>query len=125
MFFSFIENLIRGGQDGTSHLTLPVSSDTLKWLFIDPPRDGGKFIMGLFEAGKKANGAQVHAVSAWTTPRELVETLSEESGKTVELKLIPADGFSKDSPDNITGQSTETLLMAIENGVYGSGEEKN
>ncbi|CAO2648469.1 Nn.00g077360.m01.CDS01 [Neocucurbitaria sp. VM-36] len=124
MFFSFIENLIRGGQDGAPHLTLPVSSETSLWPFIDPPRDGGKFIMGLFEAGEKSNGAQVHAVSAWTTPKELVATLSKEGGKDVTLKLIPEDEFAKDFPDNITGQLTETLLMAIENGVYGKGSEK-
>jgi nucleoside-diphosphate-sugar epimerase len=125
MFYSFIENLIRGGQEGTPHLTLPVSSENSFWPFIDPPRDGGKFIMGLFEAGEKANGAKVHAVSDWTTPRQLVDTLSKESGKKVELKLIPADVFAKEFPDNITGQLTETLLMAIENGVYGKGEQKS
>ncbi|KAH7396382.1 hscarg protein [Pyrenochaeta sp. MPI-SDFR-AT-0127] len=125
MFFSFIENLIRGGQDGAPHLTLPVTSENSLWPLIDPPSDGGKFIMGLFEAGEKSNGAQVHAVSTWTTPKELVSALSKESGKEVALNLIPADVFAKDFPDNITGQLTETLLMAIENGVFGKGEDKN
>ncbi|KAH8711849.1 hscarg protein [Phaeosphaeriaceae sp. PMI808] len=123
MFFSFIENLIRGGQDGKPHLTLPVTSENSSWPFIDPPTDGGKFIMGLFEAGASSNGAQVHAVSAWTTPKQLVTALSKEAGKDVALKLVPADVFAKDFPDNITGQLTETLLMAIENGVYGKGED--
>jgi hypothetical protein len=125
MFYSFIENLIRGGQDGTPHLTLPVSSETSLWPFIDPPRDGGKFIMGLFEAGEKSNGARVHAVSNWTTPKALVETLSKVAGKSVALRLTPADVFAKDFPDNIAGQLTETLLMAVENGVYGKGQEQH
>lgn len=124
MFFSFIENLIRGGQDGSPHLTLPVTSESANWPFIDPPRDGGKYVMGLFEAGEKSNGVRVHAVSSWTTPRELVKTLSEQAGKEVALRLIPADQFARDFPDMIAGQLTETLIMAIEYGVYGKGEEK-
>lgn len=124
MFFSFIENLIRGGQHGAPHLTLPVSSENSVWPFIDPPRDGGKFVLGLFEAGEKANGAKVHAVSSWTTPKQLCATLSKQAGKEVALKLVPRDVFAKDFPDNITGQLTETLIMAIENGVYGAGEDQ-
>ncbi|EFY94929.2 NmrA-like family protein [Metarhizium robertsii] len=125
MFFSFIENLIRGGQDNNPHLTLPISSTSALWPFIDPPRDGGKYIMGLFEAGSKSNGVRVNAVSCWTTPRELVATLSEEGGKNVSLKTISPETFAKDFPDNISGQLTETLIMAIEHGVYGRGEVKN
>ncbi|PTB35065.1 uncharacterized protein TrAFT101_006402 [Trichoderma asperellum] len=125
MFFSFIENLIRGGQNNDPHLTLPVSSDSALWPFIDPPRDGGKYIMGLFEAGSKSNGVRVNAVSCWTTPRELVATLSKEGGKNVALKTISPEVFAKDFPDNISGQLTETLIMAIEHGVYGRGEKEN
>lgn len=125
MFFSFIENLIRGGQDNDPHLTLPVSSESALWPFIDPPRDGGKYIMGLFEAGSKSNGVRVNAVSCWTTPRELVATLSKEGGKNVALKTISPEVFAKDFPDNISGQLTETLIMAIEHGVYGRGEIEN
>lgn len=124
MFFSFIENLIRGGQDSAPHLTLPVSSESTLWPFIDPPQDGGKFIMGLFEAGEKSNGVRVNAVSCWTTPKELVATLSKEGGKNVTLKTISPELFAKDFPDNLSGQLTETLIMAIEYGVYGTGEEK-
>lgn len=125
MFFSFIENLIRGGQYGAPHLTLPVNSENAVWPFIDPPRDGGKFIMGLFEAEKMADGAKVHLVSSWTTPKQLCAALSKQAGREVTLKLVPREVFAKDFPDNIAGQLTETLIMAIENGVYGAGQDKN
>jgi hypothetical protein len=124
MFLSFIKNLIRGGQDGTPHMTMPFPSDSILWPFIDPPQDGGKYIMGFFEGGSKANGVRVNVVSCWTTPKDLVAALSKEADREVAIKTIPADVFAKDFPENIAGQLTETLSVVGEYSIYGKGEDK-
>jgi hypothetical protein len=58
-------------------MTMPFPSDSILWPFIDPPQDGGKYIMGFFEGGSKTNGVRVNAVSCWTTA-ELVFMLESQ-----------------------------------------------
>jgi hypothetical protein len=45
MFLGFLPNLIRI-QDGVPTFVLPFPSETIAWPLIDPPQDGGKFVMG-------------------------------------------------------------------------------
>lgn len=122
MFLGFLPNLIRI-QNGVPTIILPYPSEDVAWPLIDPPQDGGKFIMGLFEGGKDANGARVNAVSCWITPRELATELSKASGREVVLKIVPPDEFAKDFPDNLATELTETLRIAGEYSVYGKGQK--
>ena len=123
MFLSFLPNLIRKINDVPT-MTMPYPSDSIAWPLIDPPQDGGKYVMGLFEGGRTANGVEVNAVSCWTTPKELVEALSKESGREVNLEIVPADIFAAEFPDNIAAELTETLRVVGEYSVYGKNEEK-
>jgi hypothetical protein len=123
MFLSFLPNLIRT-RDGVPTIILPFPSENINWPLIDPPQDGGKFIMGLFEAGSRANGAKVNAVSCWTTPKDLVAALSKESGREVKLQIVSPDEFAKPFPDNLAAELTETLRVVGEYGVYGKGQDK-
>ncbi len=123
MFLSFLPNLIRL-QHGNPSLILPFPSSSSAWPLIDPPRDGGKYILGLFEAGSKANGQHVQAVSCWITPSQLVSALSKESGRDVALQIVSPEEFAKPFPDNLSTELTETLRVAGEYGVFGKGQGK-
>lgn len=123
MFLSFLPNLLRKTADGTPILILPLSSDSTPWPMVDPPRDGGKYIMGLFEAGSKANGVTLNCVSSWTNAREIVQTLEKVSGREVLLKNVSQQEFEADYPENIAEQLTETLRVAGEFSIFGPGAE--
>ncbi|KAB8235413.1 NmrA/HSCARG family protein [Aspergillus alliaceus] len=124
MFLSFLPNLIRK-RDGTPTMILPFPSDSISWPFIDPPQDGGKYVLGLFEGGSAANGVQVNAVSCWTTPKELASALTKDSGREVALEIVDPETFAREFPENIAAELTETLRIVGEFSVYGRNEEQN
>jgi len=105
--------------NGVPTLSMPFPSDSIAWPLIEPRRDMGKYVMGVFEGGAAANGARVHAVSTWTTPKEVVESLSKASGKKVEFKPITAELFASFLPDAIRNEITETMLLVGDYNYYG------
>ena len=52
-------------QDGVPTLALPFPSEDMAWPVLDPRRDTGKFVMGLFEGASSANGIKVHGATTW------------------------------------------------------------
>ncbi|KXL46547.1 hypothetical protein M433DRAFT_106733 [Acidomyces richmondensis BFW] len=106
--------------NGVPTLSMPFPSDSIAWPLIEPRRDMGKYVMGVFEGGAAANGVRVHAVSTWTTPKEVVESLSKASGKTVEFKSIAAEQFASFLPDAISNEITETMLLIGDHNYYGN-----
>ncbi|KAK5122226.1 hypothetical protein LTR85_004136 [Meristemomyces frigidus] len=123
MFINFAKSQIRS-VDGTPTLSMPFPSDSIAWPLIDPRRDGGKWVMGLFEGGPSANGVKVHAASTWTTPKEVVAAVSKEADKEVVLKLISKEVFASFLPENIREEITETMLLVGDYSYYGNGAEK-
>ncbi|KAF7197057.1 NmrA-like family domain-containing protein 1 [Pseudocercospora fuligena] len=124
MFITFAKTQINPGQDGKPTLAMPFPSDDVAWPLIDPRRDGGKYVMGLFEGGAEANGAKAHGVSTWTTPKEIVAALSKISGREVKFQKLPAEVFAGFLPENIREELLETMLLVGDHSYYGKGEEK-
>ena len=115
--------------DGKAALGFPFPNVDIAWPLIQPRRDGGKYVMGLFEGGSSANGVKVHGVSTWTTPKEVVAALSKESGREVHFNLVPPQVFigilaQKMGPE-VGLELTETQQLIGEYSYYGKGEEKN
>lgn len=123
MFIDFAKGQINN-VDGKPTLAMPFASD-IAWPLLEPKRDGGKFVMGLFEGGATANSVNVHGVSTWTTPNEVVAALSKESGKEVVFKTLPPDVFAGFLPEAIRSELLETMLLVGGYSYYGKGEEKN
>lgn len=113
--------------NGKPTLSMPFPNDTA-WPLIDPRKDSGKYIMGLFEGGSKANGVYIHGVSAWVTPKEVVATLSRESGQEVGFNAMPADVFKgimvKMRGETVGLELTETMLLIGGYSYYGKGAEE-
>ena len=116
-------------RDGTPTLGFPFPSENVAWPLLDPRRDSGKWILGLFEGGSSANGVKVNAVSAWTTPKDVVAALSKESGQDVVFSAVPPDVF-KDimikSQGELAGKELAEMFQFIgEYNYFGKAEEKN
>ena len=127
----FIETIARGVQvqNDQASLNYPFPSTDIAWPVLAPRRDYGKFVMGAFEGGKNANGVKVHAVSTWTTPKEVAASLSKGSNREVAFNLVSADmfyGFLKPKMgDVVASELMETMRFVGEYSYYGIGEEKN
>ena len=122
-FITFAKQQIRNN-NGTPTLAVPFPSEDIAWPLLDPRRDSGKYVMGLFEAGAEGNGARAHGVSAWTTPKEVVATVGKEAGKEVKFQALPAEVFGSFLPENIRNEILETILLVGNYSYYGKGEEK-
>lgn len=128
----FIEALARGVKviDGQASLNYPFPSVDMPWALLAPRRDLGKYVMGVFEGGSSANGVKVHAVSCWTTPKEVAASLSENSNqKDIKFNLVSAEmfhGFLKPNMGEVVAtELVETMRFAGDYSYYGKGEEKN
>ena len=112
--------------DGKLTLTMPFPIDgDFVWPFIHPSTDSGKYIVGLFEGRADANGIAVHAVSAWTSPKELLAAMSRECGREVAFRTVSADEFQRLLPEAVAEDLTQTMLLVGGYGYYGPGEETN
>ncbi|KAK3723505.1 hypothetical protein LTR37_001757 [Vermiconidia calcicola] len=126
----FIDLLARQVEvtNGTASLSMPFPYETT-WPLIQPRRDGGKYVMGLFEGGSKANGVKVHAVSTWTTPKEVVDVLSRESGRdfawNTTLPTVYSSTLKEKTGPVVAEELTQTFQLAGAYNYYGKGEEEN
>lgn len=114
--------------DGEVRMVMPFSYETAKahaWPVIDPRAETGKYVLGLFEGGKKADGVQVQSVSAWTTVDELLAVISKEAGCKVEFRGISQEEFEAPIPQPVGKELAETMRLVGEYSYFGLGEEKN
>ncbi|RMY69079.1 hypothetical protein D0862_14915 [Hortaea werneckii] len=123
MFLTMTKTLVKA-VDGTPMLSVPFPSDSIAWPLVDVRGDGGKYVMGLFEAGEQANGVKINAVSTWTTPKEIVATLSKAAGKEVVYNPVSTEVFGGFFPEAIRAELIETLRLVGEYSYYGKGAEK-
>ena len=124
LFIDFAKKQIRAGPDGVPTLAMPFPNDSIAWPLIDPRRDSGKYVLGLFEAGKEADGVSVNGVSTWTTPKEVVAAVGKAAGQEVAFKTIPGEVFASFLPEAVAEELLETMLLVGDYSYYGKGEEK-
>lgn len=124
MFLDELKRMVNPGPDGTPMLALPFPDENRAWPLVAPRRDGGKYVMGLFEAGEQADGVAVQGVSTWTTPRQVVEQLSEYAGKEVKYQPLPLEVFSGFMPEAVREDLTAMFQWIGEHSYYGLGSEK-
>lgn len=112
--------------DGKLTLSMPFKEDgDFAWPLIEPRRDSGKYIVGIFEGGAQANGAFVHAVSAWTNPTDVVAAIAKAAGRETVFRTVTPKEFQASLPAAIGEDLKETCLLVGGYSYYGVGEEKN
>jgi hypothetical protein len=113
-------------KDANNHLSLslPFADPDFAWPLLSPSRDTGKFVAGLFEAGEEANGADVQAVSIWTSPNKVMKALEEKTGSKATFNSIDAKTFESFLPESIRADLSEMMQWIGESNYYGKGSEK-
>lgn len=116
-------------QNGTPTLAFPFPNEDIAWPLLQPRLDTGKYVMGIFEGGSKANGVEVQGVSAWTTPKKVVAALGKASGQNVVFYPMPADMFegimTQARGAQVGKELTEMFQLIGEPGYYGKDAEKD
>lgn len=124
MFMEAVKQISQKDEHGNLSISLPFPDPNFAWPLISATKDTGKFVVGLFEAGEEANGAQIQGVSVWTTPKELMKTLEEKTGKGATFNSIDAATYGSFLPENIRVDLTEMMQWIGEANYYGKGAEK-
>jgi hypothetical protein len=125
MFLDAISRSFVHVQDGQATLGMPFPSTSTDWPIIAPRRDYGKWVMGLFEAGSAANGAYVNAISAWTTPGDVVAAISKNANREVVFSSVPNEIYTsimKQATGDMVGlELSETMQLIGGWNYYGKG----
>ncbi|KAK4943888.1 hypothetical protein LTR10_016604 [Elasticomyces elasticus] len=112
-------------ETGVVTLTQPWNP-TQTWIpMLDIQRDTGLYTAGLFEAGPKANGVFVHAVSEWMHPKDLTDQLAQITGR--EVKFVERPGSVEAAAklgNKIAEELEQNMLLIRDYSYYGKGEEK-
>lgn len=126
MFFSYLSSL--KVIDGAPTLAIPFADENVASPLLEPRRDGGKWVVPLFEGEQKANGVKVHGVSDWTTPKKAVEALSKSTGQDVVFKAVPFEAFRNimvaAAGEHVGNELAEMMVFIGEYSYYGQGEDK-
>jgi hypothetical protein len=123
MFMDVIKQILQEA-DGTLTLALPFPDPDVAWPLLSPTRDTGKYVVGLFEGGQSANGVEVQAISAWTTPNKVVDVLKCHTGKDVRFQSLSAQVYEGYLPENIRADMSQMMQWIGESSYYGNGSEK-
>lgn len=123
----YLENIHQVSQerDGTTYISLPYADPDFAWPMITPSRDTGNYVVGLLEAGNRADGIAVQGVSAWTTPNKVARALETHLGKPVRFNSLDAKTYEAYLPEQIRQELSEMMQWIGESSYYGKGSEKN
>lgn len=123
MFMDVIKEIIQEA-DGALALSLPFPDPDIPWPLLSPSRDSGKWIVGLFEGGVAANGMEIQAVSAWTTPSQVMETLERCTGKPAKFNSISVEAYEAYLPQEVRADMSDMMQWIGEASYYGKDSEQ-
>lgn len=124
MFMEAVKQSTKKDDGNNLNLSLPFPDPNSALPLISPTKDTGKFVIGIFEAGENANGAQIQGVSLWTTPNEVVKTLAKKTGNKATFNSVDAATYGSPLPERIRADLTEMMQWIGEADYYGKGSEK-
>ena len=122
-FTTNFKQSINVGPDGVPTYFAPFHPTETRFPLIDVVADTGKYIAGILEAGKSANGAQINAVSQWLSPQEITDILTKASGTKVNFAQVPPEVFKTFLPGAMAEELTENMLLIRDYSYYGLGAE--
>lgn len=122
-FLQNFDTMLSKDGDGKWSITLPIRPEA-RVPMIDVRADSGKWIAGLFEAGDRADGRYVQAVSFWTDMRTFAQELGAALGGQVAYHHVPADTFRDAAPEAIADELTENMKLMDQYSYFGKGTEQ-
>ncbi|KJY02551.1 NmrA-like family protein [Zymoseptoria brevis] len=124
MFMDSLKQAVQNDAEGNFSLSIPFPDPDSALPLISPTRDTGNFVMGLLEAGEKADGVRVQGVSEWTTVNKLTETLREKTGKEATLNLIDVETYKSFLLEMVREDLGEMMQWIGESEYYGKGTKE-
>ena len=112
-------------ETGVATWALPWSESTTQLPLLDIVADAGKYVVGALAQGAAANGKFVQGVSQWTTPGQVVKTISEVTGSKTVFKEISVDAWREHLPlpDLAKTELGENMLLIRDYSYYGKGTQ--
>jgi uncharacterized protein YbjT (DUF2867 family) len=125
-FMSNVKGMIQPDPStGIPTLALPWELEKTQVGLLDAAGDTGKFVAGLLLADPKSvDGFRVNGVSEWTTPKEMVETISKICGTKVGFKEVSGEEYEGYLPPTIAEEMKENMLLVRDWSYFGKGTEK-
>lgn len=125
-FMSNLKGMIQPSpSSGIPTLTMPWNAEKTQVALLDVVDDTGKYVAGLLLAEPKSvDGIHVNGVSEWTTPGEIVSTLSKTSGTKVEFREASPEEYEGYLPKAIAKELTENMVLVRDWSYFGNGAEK-
>ena len=78
----------------------------------------GKFIKAIIKNSGKLNGKQVLAATAYYTPKEILSTVSEVTGKGTHFASVTPEQYKSFLPEAIAEEMLENHLFVEKPGYY-------
>ncbi len=125
-FMTNLTTSVKPAEDGSGNYAISLPWDPEKtWVgMIDIRADTGKFVVGLWEAGKEADGKYVQGVSEWVHPNQIVAEISKATGKTVEWNQTEMSVEIADTLPKIPAELMENMLLIRDYSYFGNGAER-
>ena len=122
-FMSNLPGQIKRQDNGEISLSSPWNAKSTWLPLIDIRADTGKFVAGLFEAGRDANGVSVQGASEWVHPQDIVSKVAEVAGEDVKFIEQPLDIPTTKSMPKIPGELAQNMLLIRDYSYYGKGAQ--
>lgn len=107
---------------GVATWSLPWSATATQLPALDIVADTGKFVAGALTLGAAADGQYIQGVSQWTTPDEVVKTISEVTGTQTVFKQVTVEQWEErlPMPPFIKTELGENMLLIRDYSYYGN-----
>jgi uncharacterized protein YbjT (DUF2867 family) len=125
-FMSNLKGMIQPDRStGVPTFSMPWDLEKTQVGLLDTAGDTGQFVAGLLLADPKSvDGFRVQGVSEWSTPKDIVETLSKTIGTKVEFKEVSGEEYESYLPKPIAEEMKENMLLVRDWSYFGKGTEK-
>lgn len=112
-------------QTGTPTFSMPWDAEKTQVGLLDAVHDTGKFVAGLLLADPQSvDGLRVNGVSQWTTPKEIVDTISSAGGTKVEFREVSVEEYEGYLPAPVAKEMAENMVLVRDWSYFGKGAEK-
>ncbi|TIA65795.1 NAD(P)-binding protein [Aureobasidium pullulans] len=84
--------------------------------------EDGKFVKAIIKNSRKLNGKQILAATAYYTPKEILSTVSEATGKSTHFASVTPEQYKSFLPEAIAEEMLENHLFVEKPDFYNGAE---
>ena len=122
-FMSNLLGMIKKQDNGDIALDLPWNAQNSWVPLLDIRGDTGKFVTGLFAAGKAADGVYVQGTSKWVHPQQIVDTVAKKSGQDVKFTESTMTVEIASKMPKIPEELMQNMMLVRDYSYFGKGTQ--